>query len=115
MERTRIAERHACVTDRVVMHVFSYPGYVTASELEHPASQWVCLPSPGIAARSEPSRYKGVKAMLAFAHREKAGAQCVSLYVCPCMYKSGFRCLGDRRTLPAPGRIVEDSDRRIAA
>ena len=25
MERTRIAEQHACVTDRVVMHVFSYP------------------------------------------------------------------------------------------
>ncbi len=40
MERTRIAERHACVTDRVVIHIFSYPGYVTASELEHPASQW---------------------------------------------------------------------------
>ena len=66
------------MTDRVVMHVFSYPGYVTASELEHPASQWGYLPSPGIAARSEPSRYKGVKAMHVFAHREKAGAQCVS-------------------------------------
>jgi hypothetical protein len=78
MERPRIGERHACVTDRVVMHVFSYPGYVTASELEHPASQWGCLRSPGIAARSEPSHYKWVKAMHVFANREKAGAQCVS-------------------------------------
>ena len=28
--RTRIAERHECVTYRVVMHVLSYAGYVTA-------------------------------------------------------------------------------------
>jgi len=70
MERTRIAERHPCVTDRVVMHVFLYPSYVTASELEHPASQWGYLPMQGIAARSEPSHYKGVKAMHVFAHRE---------------------------------------------
>jgi hypothetical protein len=78
MERIRIAEQHACVTDHVVMHVFSYPGYVTASELEHPASQLGYVPCPGIAARSEPSRYKGVKAMHVFAHREQVGAQCVS-------------------------------------
>ena len=39
MERTCIAERRACATNRVVMHVFSYPGYVTASELKHLASQ----------------------------------------------------------------------------
>ena len=38
------------MTDRVAMHVFSYPGYITASELEHPASQWGYLPSLGIAA-----------------------------------------------------------------
>ena len=100
VERTRIAERHACVTDRVVMHVFSCPprqdrsppGYVTASELEHPASQWRDLPSPGIAARSEPSRYKGVKAMHVFAHREKAGTQCVSF---PLRSACSFRyCIG---------------------
>ena len=66
------------MTDRVVMHVFSYPGHVTASELEHPASQWGYLPSPGVAARSEPSHYKGVKAMHVFAHREKGRRQCVS-------------------------------------
>ena len=78
MERTRVAERRSCVTDRTVMHVFSYGGYVTASELEHPASQLGYLPSPGIAARSEPSHHKGCKAMHVFAHREKAGAQCVS-------------------------------------
>ena len=65
------------VTDRVVMHVFSYPGYVTAFELEHPASQSGYLPSPGVAARSEPPHYKGVKATHVFAHREKAGARCV--------------------------------------
>ena len=63
MERTRVAERRSCVTDRAVMHVFSYGGYVTASELEHPASQLGYLPSPGIAARSEPSHHKGCKAM----------------------------------------------------
>jgi hypothetical protein len=78
MERTRIAEQHACVTDRVVMHVFSYPECVTASELEHLASQWGYQPSPGIAAKSEPFRYKGVEAMHVFALREWAGAQCLS-------------------------------------
>ena len=81
MERTRIAERHAYVTDRVVMHVFSYDGFVTASELEHPASQWG-YPSPGIGARSEPSHYKGAKAVHVFAHREKAGAKCASFPLC---------------------------------
>ena len=80
MKRTRIAQRHACVTDRVVTHVFSYAGYVTASELEHPASHSGYLPSPGVAARSEPSHYKRVKAMHVFAHREKAGAQRVSAF-----------------------------------
>ncbi len=62
------------MTDRVVMLVFSYPGYVTASELEHSPSQWGYLPRPGIATRSEPSRHKGVKAIHVFAHRERAGA-----------------------------------------
>jgi hypothetical protein len=78
MEKTRIAERHACVSDRVAMKAYLYLGYVTASELEHSAAQWRYLPRPGVAARSEQSHYKGVKAMHVFAHREKAGAQCVS-------------------------------------
>jgi hypothetical protein len=60
IERTRIAERHACVSDRVTI-VCSYPGYVMASELEHPASRWGYLPNQGIAASSEPARHNGLR------------------------------------------------------
>jgi hypothetical protein len=69
------------VTDRVVKRVFSYPRYVAASELEYPAWQWGYLPSARIAARSELSHYKAVKAMRVFATREKDGARCVSAII----------------------------------
>ena len=75
-EKTRIAAQHASVIDRIAMHVFS-SAHVTASKLEHPASQWGNLSSPGIAARSEPSNNKRVETMYVFAYREKAGVQCV--------------------------------------
>ena len=79
MERTRIAERRECATDRVVRHVFSYHGYVTASELEHTASQRGYLPSPGIAARSHPSHFKGLRLYTSSPTGEAgSGEQCVS-------------------------------------
>jgi hypothetical protein len=45
---------------------------------EQPASQLEDLPSPGIAGKSEPSRYKWVRASSFFAPRRTVGARCAS-------------------------------------
>ena len=59
------------MTDCVVMHVCLCPVYVTQCQIERPASQIEGSAEPGIAGRSEPARYKRVKATNVFAHGGK--------------------------------------------